>query len=279
MANNSSAQIQDVSDPLRAHFEGPVLDHQSRWSKLWDVGDFLPWDRGTPNPALIDVLSERHALIGNCFVEDGAGGKRRKRALVPGCGAGYDVLLLASFGYESYGLEISESAVRKCEDEKKRNSHRYPTRVATVGMGASTFLRGDFFGEEWSKELEGGGKFELIYDYTFLSALPPALRPLWSLRHSQLLNSEPSSNLICIEFPTYKEPSAGGPPFACPPKAYLEHLSHPGEAPSYDDNGHVKENILRRPSLGGLERVAHWQPERTHEIGKGTDWISIWRHC
>ncbi len=59
---------------------------------------------------------------------------------------------------------------------------------------------------------------------------------------------------------------------------YIEHLSHPGEDLPYDEEGNIKEDILRRASVGGLERVARWQPQRTHEIGKGTDWVSVWRH-
>lgn len=100
---------------------------------------------------------------------------------------------------------------------------------------------------------------------------------------SQLLAAAPAGNLICLEFPTYKDPSLGGPPFALSPAVYVEHLSHPGEQLAYDDKGHIKQNPLRRASPGGLERVAHWQPERTHEIGRGSDWASGVRcsgdHC
>ncbi len=63
-----------------------------------------------------------------------------------------------------------------------------------------------------------------------------------------------------------------------PPKVYLEHLSHPGEEIPYDEEGNVIEDPERQAGEGALERVAHWQPERTHEVGKGTDWVSIWRH-
>ena len=84
---------------LMAHFAGDASKHKNNWSDLWDQGDFLPWDRGMPNPALSDTLTDQRDLLGTCFVEDGFG-KRRKRALVPGCGKGYDVLLLASLGYE-----------------------------------------------------------------------------------------------------------------------------------------------------------------------------------
>ena len=50
----------------------------------------------------------------------------------------------------------------------------------------------------------------------------------------------------------------------------------------YDAKGTVKYNPLQPTSPGGLERVAYWQPERTHEVGQGEngvihDRVSIWR--
>ncbi|KAI9769237.1 MAG: hypothetical protein M1840_004366 [Geoglossum simile] len=265
---------------LRSHFSVADDAFGSRWAELWDVGDFLPWDKGTPNPALEDILKDRRDLLGeSVFVEEVGGGKRRKRALVPGCGRGYDVLLLASFGYDAYGLDISESAVKLCDEFAREHGGDYKVRDEAVGAGKVKFLVGDFFGAEWEGQVEGGASFELLYDYTFLSALPPSIRPAWSRRYSQLLSSSTSSCLICIEYPTYKDPTTRGPPFGLPPKVYLGHLSHPGEELPYDDDGHLLEDqIADVGSKGALKRIEHWQPERTHKSGKGTDWVSVWRH-
>src|SRR4051812_44576621 len=97
---------------LRQHFlQSPLAQHPSRWDDLWKAGDFLPWDRGFPNPALEDILTQRQDLLGaSTLVDLATDAKRRKRALVPGCGKGYDVLLFASFGYDTYGVEYSETA-------------------------------------------------------------------------------------------------------------------------------------------------------------------------
>jgi hypothetical protein len=102
------------------------------------------------------------------------------------------------------------------------------------------------------------------------------MRPAWALRQSQLL--APHGKLICLEFPTYKDPLTGGPPFGLTPETYVQHLGHPGETVPYDEHGHVESSVPREINSTALVRVAHWQPERTHEIGKGTDWISVWRH-
>ena len=86
-----------------------------------------------------------------------------------------------------------------------------------------------------------------------------------------------------MEFPTEKEPGAGGPPFASPSAAYIEHLSHPGEDVQYNADGTVNGNPLQPPSKDGLERVGHWTPHDTHAIGKAEDGtikdrIAVWRH-
>ena len=151
---------------LMTHFAGDAATHPNKWSALWDKGDFLPWDRGMPNPALEDTLTDRKDLLGSCFTKDYAGRARRKKALVPGCGKGYDVLLLASFGYDAFGLEVSESAVKRCAEERKTNGHKYPVRDETAGAGSVTFIVGDFFANDWKADIGGDDKMDLIYDYT-----------------------------------------------------------------------------------------------------------------
>ena len=90
---------------------------------------------------------------------------KRKRAFVPGCGRGYDVLLLASFGYDTWGLEVSESAIQRCLEEKEKNGHKYPVRQTAIGAGESIFVKGDFFADNLGTG-HGQNGFDLIYDYT-----------------------------------------------------------------------------------------------------------------
>lgn len=156
---------QDARDRLLKHFANGSSDRPHLWSQLWDKGDFLPWDRGMPNPALEDVLADRQDLIGTCFKQGPDGQKQRKKALVPGCGRGYDVLLLASFGYDAYGLEASEKAVELCVQEQKTNGQKYPAKDESAGSGSATFLQGDFFSDGWAGKIRETG-FDLIYDYT-----------------------------------------------------------------------------------------------------------------
>jgi hypothetical protein len=151
----------DARERLRQHFLGN--NSPARWDDLWKEGSFLPWDRGTPNPALIDVLSTRKDLLGETVIISKDGERRRKKALVPGCGKGYDVFLLGSFGYDAYGLEGSKHAIDACESfrEEAGTREEYRVRDKENGNGEVKFLHGDFF----KFDGEGGG-FDVVYDYT-----------------------------------------------------------------------------------------------------------------
>ncbi len=100
---------------------------------------------------------------------------------------------------------------------------------------------------------------------------------------SQLLGPAPQSNLICLEFPTYKPLSTGGPPFGSSPDAYAEHLKHPGKQVRYNEDGHIESDSAAESAEDSLVCIAHWQPKRTHEVGKDEngnvrDFVAIWRH-
>lgn len=109
--------------------------------------------------------------MGSALAEPGQEkrGKRRK-ALVPGCGRGYDVFLLRSFGWDVVGLEVSETAVKRAEEEREkidrgeRDGKGYEVKYEEVGLGMADLEKGDFF--EWNGGKWGEGGFDLIYDYT-----------------------------------------------------------------------------------------------------------------
>ncbi len=58
----------------------------------------IPWDKGAPAPALMEVIEQ------GCFPE-GA------EVLVPGCGRGHDVFFLSDAGFLTTGLDISKHAM------------------------------------------------------------------------------------------------------------------------------------------------------------------------
>lgn len=136
------------------------------WAHIWNIGEFRIWDKESPNPALEDTLAQRREILGDPVQTDAQGNVRRKKALVPGCGRGVDVLLLASFGYDAYGLECSAVAVEACRQEELRNKGRYLLQDPVAGWGKVTFMQGDFFKDDWLEEINlPRNCFDLIYDY------------------------------------------------------------------------------------------------------------------
>jgi SAM-dependent methyltransferase len=179
-------------DRLRSHFASlDPSSHASGWDSLWAEGTFIPWDRGYANPALIDFLASpsnpptssdpnptpgapkpntidgEGVRLPKVLKEDGS----RRRALVPGCGKGYDVALLASWGYDAYGLEVSAHAAEAAnkylaEPGEGPLEGEYKVKDEKVESGAMKCLLGDFFEDGWIKEAGGQGGFDVIYDNT-----------------------------------------------------------------------------------------------------------------
>ena len=176
---------------LTAHFQRHDPAQQGgAWDALWGAG-CTPWDRGGPSLALRDALVEEPHLFPGHGRQDRPSARetsaattttaktRRKKALVPGCGRGYDVLLLADLGYDVVGLEVSPTALDEARAYAAAVAGREPTVLEGVPVvpGSVTWVLGDFFGDAWLSEVpgviggggdgeEGSGKFDLIFDYT-----------------------------------------------------------------------------------------------------------------
>ncbi|KAI1157421.1 S-adenosyl-L-methionine-dependent methyltransferase [Nemania serpens] len=250
-------------------------EHATRWTKCWE-DKFTPWDRGGPSMALYDLLKENpDGLISL------PSASAPKTALVPGCGRGHDVLLLSSLGYDVYGLDVSSQALEAARDNvgKALADGLYKIEGEGDKRGAITWICQDFFAEDWKGVPT---PFDLIFDYTFFCAMPPPMRPAWASRMRSLL--APGGRLVCLEFPSEKKASEPGPPWAAPPAEYLGYLSNPGAQPRRDEHGSViageAESLV---SSGGLKRLVHIKPRRTHESGmengRVQDYISVWAHA
>ena len=155
-----------------------------RWQSMWNQGISVgqAFDTGTPSPALIRELKDGRVPLG--------------RALIPGCGRGYDVYALAAPGREAFGYELAEDAVKATAD--------CPTKGDCLAMENAKFRKGNFF------DLDELDKFDFIYDYTFLCALDPSVRVDWARKMSALL--VPGGILMTLIFPII-DVKEGGPPF------------------------------------------------------------------
>ena len=162
----------------------PMECTHPRWYDRWANGNIKPgvaWDMGSPSPALMKALNENTIPEG--------------RALVPGCGRGYDVALLGSKTRYVLAIDIVEKAVNEANEYLKENN---------VNPAEGEVKVMDFF------SLEPDEKFDFIYDYTFLCALDPTIRNLWAEQMAQLV--KPGGELFCLIFPINEEKESG-PPF------------------------------------------------------------------
>lgn len=133
----------------------PTPDSTS--SEFWDeryASGKTPWDfHGVPKSL-------------RAFLKSSAPGN----ALIPGCGSGYEVRAFREAGWKVTAIDFSAAAVKQAR--------------AQLGDLAGCVILGDFFKHDFGTE-----KFDVIYERTFLSALPPKLWPDYASRMAQLLRS------------------------------------------------------------------------------------------
>ncbi|KAK9367939.1 S-adenosyl-L-methionine-dependent methyltransferase [Lipomyces kononenkoae] len=276
MAEEPAGSAPPVQSRIIKHFQSRSIEDQgSGWSDLWDTGNSDLWDRGAPSPALIDAIEQRQDLF-NPLTSDG----RRKKAFVPGCGKGYDVVMLALHGFDAYGLDISATGVSIAEEYASNEMIHAQTynfgenEGSAQNPGKTYFIEADFFKRDWESKVfrSQDDKFDLIYDYTFLCALPPALRTRWAERMSELLGS--GGQLVCLEFPLYKDPALPGPPWGLK-GVHWDLLSRGGNGIDHIGEGDAIED---EPTLqnGKFIRTIYVNPPRSYPNGRGTDMLSVY---
>jgi len=106
------------------------MPHDS-WNASYASGEPLPWDTGTPDPMLVEMI-ESHAIA-------------PARALEVGCGTGTNAIYLAQHGFEVLGVDISPIAI-----ETARAKAHGRCRFETV----------DFLNEATPH----GGPFQFVFD-------------------------------------------------------------------------------------------------------------------
>lgn len=152
---SSAPMSKDPSVTLQNFFScSDDIPVNSKWDILWENSE-TPWDRGQASPALVELLVDKHFPL----VSPGKPGK----ALVPGCGRGYDVALFAGLTAEdqrikkAVGLDVSPKAL-----EEARKVHQN-------SRGHIEFILGDFFSE--TEDWATSGPYDVVYDYTVLQFL------------------------------------------------------------------------------------------------------------
>ena len=105
------------------------MPHPS-WNDSYASGEPPPWDTGTPDPMLVEIIESRAIAPG--------------RTLEIGCGTGTNAIYLAQHGFEVVGIDISPLAVENAR---------------TKAQGHCRFEIVDFL-----NEAPPGGPFQFMFD-------------------------------------------------------------------------------------------------------------------
>jgi SAM-dependent methyltransferase len=185
------------------------------WDTRYREG-VTPWDAGAVPPRLMQWLREQPASPPS---------DRRRRVLVPGCGSGYEVRQFAEHGDDVLGIDFSDAAL---EQARKL---AVPVRKA------------DFFALDEAP-------FDVVYERTFLCALPRGRWPEWGARIPAMVR--PGGELAGFFF---FDDNQRGPPFGVS-MARLHELLDAAFALVEDEAVPAEQSV---PVLKGKERWQVWK--------------------
>ena len=148
------------------------------WENRYQQG-LTGWDRGECHPALLDWITSED--LQPC------------RILVPGCGNGYEVVELASRGFQVTAVDFAESPMNRLSNELNR-----------LGLEADLIL-GDLF------EYTPPAPFDVVYEQTCLCAILPSERQNYEAKVHELLKP---AGIFHTLFMQTSVPTTG-PPFHC----------------------------------------------------------------
>jgi len=178
-----------MNQPVAPRFASrEETDDPEYWNQVYvEAGEDAPgWDLGGPNPELVWQLG--HAIPA---LEAG-------RIVVPGCGYGHDVVLLAAMGFDVVGVDMAPAAVAKARQA-----------LDSAGLSGEV-IEADFF--DFARRF--AGSFDYLYEYTCFCAIHPDRRREYAEAAHALL--KPNGQVIgCF----YHHQRPGGPPYDTPPES------------------------------------------------------------
>ncbi|SCV71811.1 BQ2448_4505 [Microbotryum intermedium] len=254
---------EDAADkrPTDTADQGPSSLGSSLGQRLY------PWDSKDVQPALKELVDSKWhevQLGGTAKWGEDSVTTPGSKALIAGCGRGYDAAFFAARGLVSLGLDLSPIAVQAAQVLYEATENA-PKDVE--------FRAADFF--KFPPPVAG---FDLAYDYTFFCAIPPKLRQLWADRYAQVIRkggvlitlmfpigqsainvcypsfvNPPANNDVTIRFCARQTGRKWGPPYSVPEKLYDQYLNKNFEKVYSETPGVSMEE--RR----GREKMAVWK--------------------
>ena len=134
------------------------------WQAKFDAGS-PPWDRGGVNPQIERWVrsGQLHPMQSADARFAGGDDTRLTRVLVPGCGSGHEVAMLAEWGFDVIGVDYAPAAVGQTRDRLRSLLQS----SAGVRMMRAEVVEADVL------DYRPAGQFDAIYEQTCLCALYP----------------------------------------------------------------------------------------------------------
>jgi cyclopropane fatty-acyl-phospholipid synthase-like methyltransferase len=196
--------------------EGYAMDD---WQTHYDNDD-LRWDLGLVAPPFIRLWDEKKIPMG-------------KKAIIPGCGQGHEVVFLAEKGWQVTGLDYAPGAVEllsQCLKEKKLKAD---------------VLSQDFF----QLEENHNAQYDLMLEQAFFCAIHPSMRSAYVETSTRILKK---GGLLAALF--YETGEDGGPPFNTTPSDILDHFSDAFHIETLEKTPHSVEKRKDKELLGLLRK-------------------------
>ncbi len=173
---------------------GPTVEF---WQQRFESNE-TPWDRGAPSPHLSALLES-----GRLSSDPG----RPCRILVPGCGSGHEVELLAVRGFRVVALDYAPAAVERTQARLERLMES----PAGARVMCAEVVQADVL--EWTAP----APFDVVYEQTCLCALHP---DHWARYCSQLHSWLRADGVLHALFMQVSRPQLppgeiAGPPYHC----------------------------------------------------------------
>ena len=224
------------------------------WSQRYQEAN-TPWDLAGPTPELARRLDRLPLLAMQTSPQESATARESPRptpavppqVLIPGCGTGYDGVLLAQAGHRVTAIDFAPEAIARCQQLAE---------AAGVGDCVEPHVLDLFeLPPSWDQ------RFDWIWEYTCYCAIPPQRRDDYAAVAARVL--KPGGVLCGLFFPTDGRP--GGPPFAVDLGETVERFAHHGfvlverEVPEHSHpkrRGHEQWVALRLDRGPGASGVA-----------------------
>lgn len=187
-----------------------AMDWEARFS-----ADETPWERPGVHPAFFQWRRQEAFKSG-------------ERVIVPGCGRSPELSAFAAVGLDVVGADLSKSAIAFQRD------------VFDASSFDAELIEGDVLEHRFETP------FDVVYEQTFLCAIPPRLRGEYEAATHDWL--KPGGRLLALFM---QKEERGGPPYGCSLEAMRELF--PADRWDWPDEEPV---AYPHPSLNGKPELA-----------------------